>query len=420
MKVATSISTIADTSPDKAESDDDDPDANTDCINFETAAECGTKGCSWTDAFVGEHDERLEEKEDGSDEVTGYVCVDDEEVREELRDRTNVNETSSLQVQEDQSEVANSVRWCRRRSQRWSCPYARRRRAPRIIPRYAGDPKGKAATQSSTSCDGSATRAIDGNGDNWWSGGSCTHTGGDINPWWQVDLGSPQHISGVRITNRGDCCGERLNGFNLLMDGKSCAQNVGIKTGENKTVPCAGSGQVLRVQVPRPNVVLTLCEFEVIRAPTQTPTPATTQASGPVRGPWECASYVTGQDDAWCATNPTVAGVEYNFFKGDGTCGGCWCCKRTITTTPTVEPGQLPSSSPSASASPTPSLAPGASPIFDHIDKDGNNMIDQNEWKSALDKEKEVLGIGKTTPSTPTDTTPSTHPASTPASSTHP
>jgi len=211
MKVVTSISSISDASPDpeedsakegeldlesddKAESDDDDPDANTDCINFETAAECGTKGCSWTDAFDGEHDERLEEKEDGSDEVTGYVCVDDEEVLEEERDRVDVSEPSSMQVQEDQSEVASSVRWCRRRSQRWSCPYARRRRAPRSIPQYAGDLKGKVATQSSTACGGSAARAIDGNGDNWWSSSSCTHTGGETNPWWQVDLASPQNI----------------------------------------------------------------------------------------------------------------------------------------------------------------------------------------------------------------------------------
>merc|ERR1719487_2915905 len=46
-------------------------------------------------------------------------------------------------------------------------------------------------------------------------------------------------------------------------------------------------------------------------------------------GPWRCHDYKTGQNDHWCADNPVVAGVEYRFSKGDGTCGSCWCCKRT-------------------------------------------------------------------------------------------
>ena len=46
-------------------------------------------------------------------------------------------------------------------------------------------------------------------------------------------------------------------------------------------------------------------------------------------GDWLCAAYTTGQDDAWCAKNPTASGFEYKMSHGDGTCGSCWCCRRS-------------------------------------------------------------------------------------------
>ena len=169
-------------------------------------------GCSWTNAFDGE------EIEDGSHkEVDGYVCADEEEVKEEVHDAARkVTEddgegiaTSVIQEWgQDQSEATNTeTRWCRRRRRRrrgWSCPWARRRRAPfRAIAPYAGNLKGKVATQSSLAHGGAASRAIDGNGDGFWSSSSCTHTSyGKNNPWWQVDLGSPKKLSAIRITNR--------------------------------------------------------------------------------------------------------------------------------------------------------------------------------------------------------------------------
>jgi len=48
-----------------------------------------------------------------------------------------------------------------------------------------------------------------------------------------------------------------------------------------------------------------------------------------VYGDWLCAAYTTGQDDAWCAKNPTASGFEYKMSHGDGTCGSCWCCRRS-------------------------------------------------------------------------------------------
>ena len=38
----------------------------------------------------------------------------------------------------------------------------------------------------------------------------CTHTAGigDHDTWWLVDLQQVHRVSTVKITNRGDCCGE--------------------------------------------------------------------------------------------------------------------------------------------------------------------------------------------------------------------
>lgn len=57
-----------------------------------------------------------------------------------------------------------------------------------------------------------ASRAIDGNLDQHWLGGSVTHTDGDdYNPWWELSLVKAQIVQHVRIFNRNDCCGSRLS-----------------------------------------------------------------------------------------------------------------------------------------------------------------------------------------------------------------
>ena len=46
----------------------------------------------------------------------------------------------------------------------------------------------------------------------------CTHTERNLefqNPWWRVDLGKVEPVNEVYIVNRGDCCGERLNPFEI-------------------------------------------------------------------------------------------------------------------------------------------------------------------------------------------------------------
>ncbi|MBI1895448.1 MAG: discoidin domain-containing protein [Acidobacteria bacterium] len=74
--------------------------------------------------------------------------------------------------------------------------------------------QGKVAAQSSVPVAAWAARnAVDGNSDGNIGSGSVTHTGLDVNAWWQVDLGAAAVISGIEIWNRSDCCGERLGDY---------------------------------------------------------------------------------------------------------------------------------------------------------------------------------------------------------------
>lgn len=75
--------------------------------------------------------------------------------------------------------------------------------------------KGK-ATQSSTLSFSDASKAIDGRRNSLYGNGYCSHTAGDeTDPWWRVDLWKTFIITSVKVTNRGDCCHERLDGAEI-------------------------------------------------------------------------------------------------------------------------------------------------------------------------------------------------------------
>ncbi|MBU2950603.1 sulfatase-like hydrolase/transferase [Tamlana agarivorans] len=77
---------------------------------------------------------------------------------------------------------------------------------------------GGTASQSSTDYDAQASRAIDGNTNGKWSGGSVTHTLAEDNPWWEVDLGANANIGDIVIYNRSDaCCIDRLSDFTITI-----------------------------------------------------------------------------------------------------------------------------------------------------------------------------------------------------------
>ncbi|KAI4903208.1 hypothetical protein NFI96_008973 [Prochilodus magdalenae] len=62
---------------------------------------------------------------------------------------------------------------------------------------------------------GNAYNAIDGNTDPNYNHGSCTATELQQNPWWRVDLLDEYTVTSITITNRGDCCPERINGAEI-------------------------------------------------------------------------------------------------------------------------------------------------------------------------------------------------------------
>ena len=76
---------------------------------------------------------------------------------------------------------------------------------------------GGVAKQSSTSNDGVAQRALDGNTNSDFNGGGQTHSAeGEANPWWEVDLKSDQAVSEIAVWNRAGF-EDRLEGFTLTV-----------------------------------------------------------------------------------------------------------------------------------------------------------------------------------------------------------
>jgi len=129
---------------------------------------------------------------------------------------------------------------------------------------------GKGVAQSSTGYNGPATRAIDGNTNSNYGQGSCTHTTKTNKPWWRVDLAATQQVGAVQVWNRGDCCGSRLNGFQVRVGDSSvvnsnpqCGADVSISEGKSVKVACESmQGRYVGITLPRSDY-LTICEVKV-------------------------------------------------------------------------------------------------------------------------------------------------------------
>ncbi|XP_077345132.1 fucolectin-1-like [Lithobates pipiens] len=122
-----------------------------------------------------------------------------------------------------------------------------------------------------------AINAIDGNLNSNFGFGSCSSTNNDESAWWRVDLHEPHIISHVTITNRGDCCGEWVNG-GLLLIGNSlqnngnnnpmCAEISGMSNGSTQTFQCKGIlGQYVNIILPHKSQYLQLCEVQIFGIP---------------------------------------------------------------------------------------------------------------------------------------------------------
>ncbi|XP_077990235.1 uncharacterized protein LOC144444621 [Glandiceps talaboti] len=138
----------------------------------------------------------------------------------------------------------------------------------------------KVTSQSSLFEVGYASRAVDGFKSTSWIDESCTHTQEDSDPWWRVDLGDTYPIDRVVVTNRKDCCSERLRGAVVRVGSESemfhvntqCGRTVKnnrASSGRPITFKCRGAtGRYVSVQLEGWTQYLTLCEVEVYQADT--------------------------------------------------------------------------------------------------------------------------------------------------------
>uniref|UniRef100_A0A3Q1ASQ2 Fucolectin tachylectin-4 pentraxin-1 domain-containing protein n=1 Tax=Amphiprion ocellaris TaxID=80972 RepID=A0A3Q1ASQ2_AMPOC len=129
------------------------------------------------------------------------------------------------------------------------------------------------ATQSSTLSGAAASKAIDGRRNSYYSDWFCSHTAeGQTDPWWRLDLRQTFVIVSIKVTNRGDCCAERLDGAEIRV-GNSLQNNGNDNPSSqiNTTLlPCDGGsmeGRFVNVIIPGKSKTLTLCEVEVYVAP---------------------------------------------------------------------------------------------------------------------------------------------------------
>lgn len=129
------------------------------------------------------------------------------------------------------------------------------------------------ATQIDTGYGGVASRAVDGNTAGSFGEESCTHTNKKDDPWWKVDLQKTAEVSRVTVWNRSDCCGTRLEDFEVRVgEMEDIYQNpvcggtnkVDTETHQPKVVNCEKKqGRYVSVDLKGKNEWLTLCEVKV-------------------------------------------------------------------------------------------------------------------------------------------------------------
>ena len=178
--------------------------------------------------------------------------------------------------------------------------------------------RGKAARQSSTGFGGTANRAVDGNPQGIYNGGSVTHTNQTPNAWWEVDLGSAMPIGRVVVSNRTDCCPERLNGAVVELAHKPCDAAKDRQLTAHNPLPIIGRAVPARTELTYPHAptarylcvrnaarqYLSLAEVEAY-APTVTPA-----AVPPLAGTWQ------GAHPHWRDT--VILNADGTYRRGNG------------------------------------------------------------------------------------------------------
>uniref|UniRef100_A0A8C1S398 Fucolectin tachylectin-4 pentraxin-1 domain-containing protein n=1 Tax=Cyprinus carpio TaxID=7962 RepID=A0A8C1S398_CYPCA len=132
---------------------------------------------------------------------------------------------------------------------------------------------GRNVTQSSTIGSWITEQAIDLDPGFKQPSSTCSSTNVQTNPWWSVDLSYIYRVSRVVITNRLDCCPERINGAEIRIgnslenngnNNPICAVISSIPAGVSSTYICNDmEGRYVNLIIPGDSRILTLCEVEV-------------------------------------------------------------------------------------------------------------------------------------------------------------
>ena len=91
------------------------------------------------------------------------------------------------------------------------------------------------------------------------------HSNDWATPWFRVDLGQVMDVSSVRITGRSDCCGNWMDGFNILVGCQVCQVGLAVPQGLTGDFVCSPriSGSSVTIVVPGEGRSLVLDEVEV-------------------------------------------------------------------------------------------------------------------------------------------------------------
>ncbi|MBU2951460.1 discoidin domain-containing protein [Tamlana agarivorans] len=176
------------------------------------------------------------------------------------------------------------------------------------------------ATQSSTSNNGSASRAIDGNTNGKWSAGSVTHTDTEDNAWWELYLDSESTVEEIVIYNRTDCCEDRLSDFVVFMwdeaGNRTLRKFITTAPDGSLSIDVGGlAGYRIRIKSNLAATALSLAEVEVYGTRNLALNGTATQSStanggaasraidGNTNGAWSSGSvtHTSAEDGAWWA-----------------------------------------------------------------------------------------------------------------------
>ncbi|KAL5249183.1 hypothetical protein ACHWQZ_G018138 [Mnemiopsis leidyi] len=178
-------------------------------------------------------------------------------------------------------------------------------------------------SQSSTGWEGAPARGIDGNTNGRYWSLSCTHSDGSKDNWWMANFVQNSAVSKVIIHNRVDCCSERINRAKVYVGDVFCGV-VNYQVGKViYEIECGGTvgGYVKVVQNNHP---LTLCEVQVIGAPSNetplvniAPGYPTWQSSEGWSGAPSRATDGRSNGNYWDGSCTHSGSTDYNMWKVD-------------------------------------------------------------------------------------------------------